>query len=85
MRAIAGGAVTSWASARHLDAGRRRVEFRQELPVGPLESMSGLWTVEPLGTGSKVIPEHTLTIADDAPDDVARVDRITRADSLPPG
>ncbi|MEZ0069946.1 aromatase [Streptacidiphilus sp. MAP12-20] len=77
--AVVGDTVASWVSSRRLDAGRRCVEFRQDVPAEPLESMTGLWTVEPLGDGSKVTLECAFVVGGDAPDDVARVHRITHA------
>ncbi|GHD55034.1 aromatase/cyclase [Streptomyces galbus] len=35
------GQLKSWTSRRHLDAVRRRIDFRQEPPAAPLTSMSG--------------------------------------------
>lgn len=82
MWAVTGDRVTSWVSSRHLDVGRRRVEFTQDLPADPIRTMSGVWTVEPLGDGSdgsKVTLEHTFTVDGDASVDVASVQRVVRA------
>lgn len=81
MWATAGGRIKSWVSSRRLDVERLRVEFRQDLPAAPARSMSGVWTVRPLGDRSKVTLEHTFTVADDAPADVAWLERVTHANS----
>jgi aromatase len=46
--ATANGAVKTWTSRRQLDAGARRVEFRQEISQPPVAAMGGTWIVEPL-------------------------------------
>lgn len=80
--AMAGDRITSWVTHRDLDVGRRRVEFRQELTTAPVESMSGVWTVRPLGDRCQVTLEHTFTVNDDAPAHVAWVEQVTRANSM---
>ncbi|MFF7394315.1 aromatase/cyclase [Streptomyces scabiei] len=79
--AVAGEKVSSWVSSRHLDVSALRVEFTQDLPEAPLTSMSGLWTVQPLGDGCRVTLEHSFTVADDTPADVAWVHEVTAANS----
>ncbi|NEB13857.1 cyclase [Streptomyces coelicoflavus] len=81
MWAVMDGRISSWVSHRHLDAGRRRVEFRQERPSAPVETMTGVWTVLPFGDGSRVTLEHAFTVVGDAPADVAWTERVTRANS----
>lgn len=82
MWATANGQVKSWTSRRVLDPERRRVEFRQELPAQPVKSMGGTWIVESLGAEScKLTLLHDFTVADDAPDDVAWVERATDTNS----
>jgi aromatase len=81
MWATAGEEIASWVSSRRLDVGRHRVEFRQDVTAAPLESMSGVWTVKPLGDRCRVTLEHAFTVAGDAPADVARLQRIIRANS----
>ncbi|MGW0737601.1 aromatase/cyclase [Streptomyces sp. NPDC002851] len=82
MWATANGQVKSWTSRRVLDADRRVVEFRQELPAKPLQSMGGTWIVEPLGADrSRLTLLHDFTVADDNPDDVAWVERATDTNS----
>ncbi|MEK8141858.1 SRPBCC family protein [Streptomyces sp. M10(2022)] len=75
MWARMGGRITSWVSSRRLDVARRRVEFVQDLPAAPALSMSGVWTVEPLGDCSKVTLEYTFTTAGDAAADAAHVEQ----------
>ncbi|MFJ4717494.1 aromatase/cyclase [Streptomyces sp. NPDC088785] len=79
--ATAGERITSWVTHRDLDVSRRRVTFRQELTSAPVESMSGVWTVQPLGDRCRVTLEHTFTVTDDAPAHVAWVEQVTRANS----
>jgi aromatase len=82
MWALANGQVRSWTSRRLLDPGRRRVEFRQELPATPVEAMGGSWIVDALGPGrSRLTLLHDFTVADDDPDDVAWVRRATDTNS----
>ncbi len=81
MWAVAGDRISSWVSHRRLDVGQRQVEFRQERPSAPVETMTGLWTVEPLGDGSRVTLEHAFTVIGDAPADAAWTERVTRANS----
>ncbi|MBT2402021.1 MULTISPECIES: aromatase/cyclase [unclassified Streptomyces] len=81
MWGTAGDTITSWFSTRRLDVGRQRVEFSMDLPAAPAESMSGVWTVKPLGDRSRVTLEHTFTVAGDAPGDVAWVKQVVRDNS----
>ncbi|MEU0575373.1 aromatase/cyclase [Dermacoccus nishinomiyaensis] len=73
MWAVAGDRITSCVSRRRLDAARRRVEFDQDLPVAPARSMRGAWTVEPLGSRSRVTLEYAFT-AGDTPGEAAEVE-----------
>lgn len=82
MWATANGQVKSWTSRRTLDPERRRVEFRQELPAAPVQSMAGTWTVDALGADrSRLTLLHDFTVADDHADDVAWVERATDTNS----
>ncbi|MEU8432014.1 SRPBCC family protein [Streptomyces sp. NPDC029216] len=48
---------------RALDAGRRRVDFREERPAGPLRGACGSWRVEELAPGwSRLVLEQELTV-----------------------
>ncbi|MFD8145209.1 SRPBCC family protein [Streptomyces sp. NPDC059708] len=50
---------------RTLDAGRRRVDFREERPQGPVTASSGSWRVEQLAPGwSRLLLEQDLTVAE---------------------
>ncbi|MFE1790000.1 SRPBCC family protein [Streptomyces sp. NPDC059525] len=50
---------------RALDAGRRRVDFREERPAGPVTGASGSWRVEELAPGwSRLVLEQDLTVAE---------------------
>jgi aromatase len=82
MWATANGQVKSWTSRRVLDPARRRIEFRQELPASPVQSMGGTWIVEPLDANrSKLTLLHDFTVAGDNADDVAWVERATDTNS----
>ncbi|MFJ9721254.1 aromatase/cyclase [Streptomyces sp. NPDC101209] len=81
MWADAGGTIASWVTSRRLDVGRHRVEFRHDVPAAPVRSLSGVWTVQPLGDRCRVTLAHAFSVTGDAPDDVARLTRITRANS----
>ncbi|MEU3838519.1 aromatase/cyclase [Streptomyces sp. NPDC028635] len=82
MWATANGQIKSWTSRRVLDHVARRVEFRQELPAEPVQSMGGTWIVEPLGADrSKLTLLHDFTVAGDDPEAVAWVERATDGNS----
>ncbi|MGW8066197.1 aromatase/cyclase [Streptomyces ziwulingensis] len=81
MWALAGDRVSSWVSHRRLDVAQRRVEFHQELPSRPIESMTGVWTVRPAGDVCRVRLEHAFTIVGDTPADVTWARHVTRANS----
>ncbi|MFF5448572.1 aromatase/cyclase [Streptomyces sp. NPDC012888] len=80
--ATANGTVKTWTSRRELDAVRRRVEFRQEVPAAPLTGMGGTWIVEELGeTSTRLTLLHDFTVADDRAEDVEWVLRATDTNS----
>ncbi|MFB7257548.1 aromatase/cyclase [Streptomyces nojiriensis] len=82
MWAEANGTVKSWLSHRTLDAGARRIDFHQEVPVGPALSLGGRWTVEEIASNrSRVVLDHELTIADGRPENAAWMVRATDANS----
>lgn len=82
MWATANGQIKSWTSRRVLDPAERRVEFRQELPARPVQSMGGTWIVEPLGADrSRLTLLHDFTVAGDDADDAAWVERATDTNS----
>ncbi len=78
MWVTANGTVKSWLSRRTLDAARRRIDFRHELPASPVTGMGGSWTVEPRGADRcRLVLEHDFTVAGDRPADIAWVRRAT--------
>ncbi|MFJ9646100.1 aromatase/cyclase [Streptomyces sp. NPDC101206] len=82
MWATANGQVKSWTSRRTLDPARHRIDFRQEVPAAPLESMGGSWIIEPRGTDAcRLVLLHDFTVAGDDADDVAWVERATDTNS----
>ncbi|MEV7559736.1 aromatase/cyclase [Streptomyces sp. NPDC048331] len=82
MWATANGQIKSWTSRRTLDVAQRRIEFRQEVPASPLESMGGTWIVEARGGAScRLVLLHDFTVAGDDADDVAWVERATDTNS----
>jgi uncharacterized membrane protein len=72
------GQLKSWTSWRHLDPVERRIEFRQELPTAPLESLGGVLSVREEGPHSSVLElEYDFTVAGDVPDDVEWAEEAT--------
>lgn len=64
--ATAGDDVAHWTSRRTLDAGARRIRFRQQTPRAPLATMGGEWIVTPEGAGTLVRLTHDFTMRADA-------------------
>ncbi|WP_324289303.1 aromatase/cyclase [Streptomyces sp. H34-S4] len=82
MWATANGQVKSWTSWRVLDAGARRIEFRQEIAAAPLSAMTGTWLVEPLDADrSKLTLLHDFSVEGDLPEHVEWVQRATDTNS----
>ena len=82
MWVTAGGEIKSWTTLRSLDPVRRRIAFRQEVPAEPTTSMGGSWTVEALGPErARLTVDNDFTVADDRPEDVAWLERVTTANS----
>ncbi|MCY0935106.1 aromatase/cyclase [Streptomyces sp. H34-S4] len=82
MWVTANGTVKSWLSRRTLDAARRRIDFRHELPAAPVAAMGGSWIVEPRGADRcHLVLEHDFTVAGDRAADVAWVERATDTNS----
>lgn len=77
------GTVMSWVSQRRLDPVLRRIEFRQEVPAPPLESMNGSWTVDPVGSeDSRLTLRHDFTVRGSGGSAAAAwVQRVTEANS----
>lgn len=48
----------SWTSVQHLDPRKRRVRYRHV--AGVTRGMDVLWTLEPVGEGTRVTIEHDL-------------------------
>jgi aromatase len=82
MWATANGQVKTWTSRRILDAGNRRIEFRQDAAAPPLSEMTGTWEVEPLGGDRcRLTLLHDFRVSGDDPEDIAWVERATDANS----
>lgn len=65
MWARAEGRITSWITRRTLDPGARRIAFRQEVTSAAVDSMRGVWHVEPRADGSSLLTlERQFTAAD---------------------
>ncbi len=80
--ATVNGRVTSWASSRTLDTEQRRIDFRQEVPASPVETMGGTWTVEPLSPErSRLRLLHEFTVTGDSAEHAAWVERATDGNS----
>ncbi|MEU1852698.1 aromatase/cyclase [Streptomyces sp. NPDC019990] len=82
MWATANGQVKSWTSRRVLDPAARRVEFRQEVPAAPVESVGGTWIVTDLGADRSLLTLlHDFTVAGDRAEDVEWVERAIDTNS----
>jgi aromatase len=69
--ATANDTAKTWVSRRTLDAGKRRVAFRQEQSQHPVGGMGGLWAVEPLSEATcQVRLFHDYFAASDDPADL---------------
>lgn len=76
------GSVRSCLVRRTLDAGARRIDFRQEAPAGPLLSRAGSWRVEARASGrSRLALDHEVTLADGGSKDADEAVRATDAHS----
>jgi ribosome-associated toxin RatA of RatAB toxin-antitoxin module len=72
--ALAGGEVKTWTSRRWLDAGARRIRFRQEVSHPPVDSMTGEWSMRPgRDGGTRLVLTHTFSVIGDAPETVAYI------------
>jgi aromatase len=65
--ATARGSARTWTSKRQLDAGARRISFRQTVPSAPLAWMTGEWQVTPEPKGCSVTLLHDYRVVDDDP------------------
>lgn len=55
----------TWISVREANPKRLQVRYRRTDPPAPLESMAGLWQVEPKVAGVVVSLDHYFRVADD--------------------
>ncbi|MFC5918575.1 aromatase/cyclase [Streptomyces pulveraceus] len=75
MWATANGQIRSWISRRVQDPQTRRIDFRQQHPQAPVETMNGTWTVEERADGTSLLTLlHDFTVIGDRPEDVAWVE-----------
>ncbi|MEU9109777.1 Putative polyketide cyclase (plasmid) [Streptomyces xanthophaeus] len=78
MWSLMDGRLKSWISWRHLDPVERRVEFRQELPASPLNSVGGTVTVRPFGPQDTELELlYDFSLDGDLPADVEWSERAT--------
>ncbi|THA64128.1 cyclase [Streptomyces sp. A0642] len=83
MWATANGQVRSWISRRVQNPQARRIDFRQQHPQAPVETMNGTWTVEERRGGASVLTLlHDFTVSGDRPEDVAWVERAIDTNSV---
>lgn len=82
MWATAAGQVRSWISLRVQDPQTRRVEFRQQLPQPPVQTMNGTWVVEERPGGTTVLTLlHDFSVYADRAADVAWVEQAVDTNS----
>ncbi len=80
--ATANGEPKHWTSRRVLAPEALRIEFRQEVPAPPVAAMGGTWIIEPLGErSSRVRLLHDYRAVDDAPEQLAWIDRAVDSNS----
>ena len=80
--ATANGAVKTWTSRRRLDAGARRVEFRQEVSQPPVAAMGGTWIVEPLAATECVVRLlHDYRAVNDTSENLVWIERAVDRNS----
>ncbi|MFF4083776.1 aromatase/cyclase [Streptomyces sp. NPDC001777] len=82
MWAVANGQVRSWLSRRVQDPEARRIDFRQQHPQAPVETMNGSWTVQERSGGTSLLTLlHDFTVIDDRPEDVSWTERAVDTNS----
>ncbi|MDK0524605.1 aromatase/cyclase [Streptomyces sp. ML-6] len=82
MWAVANGQVRSWLSRRVQDPEARRIDFRQQHPQAPVESMNGSWSVRERPGGTSLLTLlHDFTVIDDRPEDVSWTRRAVDTNS----
>jgi aromatase len=80
--ATANGEPKTWTSRRELDPDALRVGFRQEVSQPPVSAMGGSWQVERLSDTECVVRlRHDYRAVDDAPDELAWIDRAVDRNS----
>ncbi|MDX2680440.1 aromatase/cyclase [Streptomyces sp. NY05-11A] len=76
------GTVRSCLVRRTLDAGARRIDFRQEVPAGPLLAHTGSWRVEARASGRcRLALDHDVTLDRGGSQDADAAVRATDARS----
>ncbi|KUF19100.1 aromatase/cyclase [Streptomyces silvensis] len=82
MWVVADGQVKSWTSSRVQDPARRTVTYRQEQLMEPAASMGGTWSVTELGAERcRLAIDHAFSATGDRPEDLAWLERATRANA----
>ncbi|MDG4861246.1 aromatase/cyclase [Streptomyces sp. T-3] len=82
MWAVANGEIRSWLSHRVQDPQERIIQFRQQNPQTPVETMNGTWIVEELpGGDSRLTLLHDYTVVDEIAANVAWVERAIDSNS----
>ncbi|MFI9273556.1 aromatase/cyclase [Kitasatospora sp. NPDC052896] len=79
--ARANGEVKHWTSRRDLDAGLRRIRFRQEVSSPPVASMAGEWRVTERPGGATLTLTHEFTAVDDDPKGIEWITEATDRNS----
>ena len=78
MWSLMDGRLASWTTWRRMDPVERRVEFRQEPPVPPLETMAGTLDVRSEGPRSTELAlRYGFSVAGDLPEQTAWAERAT--------
>ncbi|MFE6721798.1 aromatase/cyclase [Streptomyces albidoflavus] len=78
--ALADGEVKSWTSDRFQNSAQRSFAFRQNQLMTPAKSMSGTFSVQPLGPDrSRLTVTHAFTSRGDSPEDLAWLERNVTA------
>ncbi|WP_327358792.1 aromatase/cyclase [Streptomyces sp. NBC_01304] len=82
MWAVANGEIRSWLSHRVQDPTERIIQFRQQNPQNPVETMNGTWIVEELpGGDSRLTLLHDYTVVGDQAANVEWVERAIDTNS----
>ncbi|MDQ0585879.1 aromatase/cyclase [Streptomyces rishiriensis] len=82
MWSLLDGQLKSWTSWRHLDPVQRRIEFRQELPAAPLNSMGGTFHARSQGPHRTELELlYDFSVSSDLPETGAWAWRVADASS----